>query len=149
MLPLLTGDAPLALRLLREACDAHLDATWLVALAQAATACGDATTAVRAWCQACLLDPSRVDAATIDCTPVLELPELVAAWLPLAGRPAGRGAARRPRAGPRRDAGAAGRRDAVQVPGWPPRLDEPARIAAKRELMKLVPPGLRDRLRSI
>lgn len=52
LLPLLASDASLAFKLLRAACEAHVEASWFAALAEAASRSEDVDAAVRVWCRA-------------------------------------------------------------------------------------------------
>ena len=154
VLPLLAGDAARAQALLREACDAHDDAQWCVLWAQAADQAGDAGGGARAWCRACVLDPAVLDAAQVDGEIVLalldeadelELPEPMGLWLPVLADLHGVVLLEDVALRSTNPAVVALRRYRVHRR----ELDEAARIAAKRELSRLLPAGLRGRLRAL
>lgn len=88
----LAEDWPAATEALRRACEAKPVGSWFIALADAATRAGEATLALEAWCRACLLVPAdipveRMEVAALtellDEAQELELPEPIAAWVPL------------------------------------------------------------------
>lgn len=88
----LAEDWPAATGALRRACEVKPTGSWLIALANAATRAGEATLALEAWCRACLLAPAEVPVERIDVAALtelldeaqeLELPEPIAAWLPV------------------------------------------------------------------
>lgn len=164
VLLLLAGDAERAHPMLAAACAARgePDARWLGYLGEAAWRCGQSHGALEAYGRACLVDPTAIDEAQLTCTPVLDLVDLgvdleleppVLAYVPVLAdlqavlmlddlaltAPPGATAPRRLAALLRayRGARAAGT------------LDEAARIAAKRELLRLAPVGLKELLRRI
>jgi hypothetical protein len=122
--------------------------------AQAATQAGEADVAARAWCRACVLDPAVFDAAQVDCAPLLalldaadelELPEPLGAWLPVLADLRGVVPLEDVALGSANPAVVALRRYRAQRR----ELDEAGRIAAKRELSRLFPAGLRTQLRAV
>lgn len=88
----LAEDWPAATEALRRACDVTPTGAWLIALADAATRAGEETLVLEAWCRACLLVPAEVPVERIEVAALtelldeaqeLELPEPIAAWMPV------------------------------------------------------------------
>lgn len=163
-LALVAGDFVLARALLRAACDAsgNSNPLWLGYLGEANWRLGQWFEAMRCWCRASLIDPSRIDQAWLTGAPVLELLDLhdelelsdvplsyLAVLADLLGKhplddfavevPAGASTPRRLAALLR-----AYRRDRANGA-----LDESARLEAKRVMARLGPPGLRELLRRL
>jgi len=156
------GDFALARSLLWAACEAvgNSNGLWLGALGEAAWGLGDRFGALEAYCRASLVDPQRIDVEGVVCTPVLELLDSAdeleltgpsQRWLAVLADlqtmhalhdwalevPAEPTDVQRLAALLR-----TWRRDRVS-------LDERARIDAKRAMVKLAPPGLRELLRRL
>jgi hypothetical protein len=131
-----------------------------VSLAEAATLAGDAETALLAWCRAELVDPASVDVTRVETPAVLdlldqaedlELPTPLAGWVPVLADLTGLvlldDLALRESPNPLASQAVAkllreyrARRGA---------LDEKARVAMKRELLRIAPEGLRELMRPL
>jgi hypothetical protein len=158
-LALLAADFVLARELLASACDAEPPrAQWLGYAGEAAWRLGDSFSALQAYCRASLLDPGAIDQEALTCRPVLELLDL-SDELELSDEPLSYLAVLADLSGKH------ALDDVVAETTDPPRLaallrrfrraradgqlDEAGRIAAKRELARLSPPGLRELLRRL
>ncbi len=161
-LALLAGDFALACELLEKACTAveNSNAQWLGYRGEAAWRRGETFAAMQSYGRASLVDPGAIDQEVLTCQPVLELLDLsdelelsdspltyLAVLADLAGKHPIEELAVPPLAPP-----------AVRLAGllWAFRrsraagvLDEAGRIAAKREMLRLAPGGLRELLRRL
>ena len=161
---LLADDAPRARSVLAAACASggFSDARWLGYLGEAAWRCGEVSAALDAYGVACLEDPTAVDMEMVTCQPVLDLIDLgedreleapVLGYLPVladlnAVHPLDDRALELP------SQPTPARRLAALLRGYRSlrasgALDEPARIGAKREMLRVAPAGLRELLRRI
>jgi hypothetical protein len=135
------------------------NAAWLGYLGEASWRLGDSFGALQSYCRASLLDSSRIDQEHLTCQPVLDLLDLgdelevesplshLAVLADLAGRhPVDEVQASSASSAPVRLAAQlrAYRRDRASGV-----LDEAGRLAAKRELARLAPAGLRELIRRL
>ncbi len=148
-LALVAGDFVLARRLLSSRGDARS----LGYLGEAAWGQGDAFSALQAYCRASLV--GEVDQAHVSCQPVLELLDLgdeleieePFAWLAVLADLSGKHALGELEVNTSAPLRAAGLLRAYRKTRST--LDEPGRIAAKRELARISPAGLRELIRRL
>lgn len=160
LLALLGGDGPLAVRLLSAACAEQPNAGWFVNLAEAATLAGDAETALLAWCRAGLVDPGAVDVARVETPAVLdlldqaedlELPAPLAGWVPVLADLIGLVMLDdlALRDSPQAHASQTVAKRLREFRKQRGALEEKARVALKRELVRAAPEALRELLRPL
>jgi hypothetical protein len=156
MLLVLAGECEAAFEALRTACDANPEPKWLGLLGEVASSRGATGVAFQALVRACALDPAALDFAAIDCAPFLELldqaeelelPSPSVSWVPVLADLRGSLPLSGPATHPGPHAAFTGLLLAYRQNKR--ELDEPGRIALKRELVRAAPSGLRALLRPI